>query len=233
MADVARVRDGFEDVDLISEFDGRPSMFLVIKKSETEDALKIAGEVKAFVSSYVVEPGIDVQVWNDQTEILESRLSLLVRNGVLGFALVFLFLVIMLDLKLALWVAMGVPISFLGAILFFGQLDVSINMVSLFALIVVLGIVVDYAVVVGENIVAEQESGNPGILGSIAGVNGVKGPVLVGVLTTIAAFAPLLLATGQLGSIMGILPVVVIAVLTISLVEVFFILPSHLSHTGT
>ncbi|MGI9328760.1 MAG: efflux RND transporter permease subunit, partial [Pseudomonadales bacterium] len=163
LSDVATIRDGYEDVDLISEFNGRPSMFLQVKKSKTEDALKIAGDVRAFLASYTPEPGIDVRIWNDQTEILESRLSLLVRNGVLGFALVFLFLLLMLDLKLALWVAMGVPISFLGAILFFDQLDVTINMVSLFALIVVLGIVVDDAVVVGENIVAEQESGRPGV----------------------------------------------------------------------
>lgn len=233
LADVAVIRDGFADVDLISEFNGRPSLFLQVKKSESEDSLEIAGAVKEFLASYEPGPGLDVQVWNDQTEILESRLSLLVRNGVLGFALVFLFLVIMLDLKLALWVAMGVPISFLGAMLFFGQLDVTLNMVSLFALIVVLGIVVDDAVVVGENIVAEQEAGKPGVAGAIAGVRGVQAPVFVGVLTTIAAFAPLLLATGSFGSILKLVPVVVISVLTISLVEVFYILPAHLSHTGT
>lgn len=233
LAEVAVIRDGFADVDLISEFNGRPSLFLQVKKSDSEDALTIAGAVKDFLLDYKPTPGIEVQVWNDQTEILESRLSLLVRNGVLGFALVFLFLVIMLDLKLALWVAMGVPISFLGALLFFGQLGVTLNMVSLFALIVVLGIVVDDAVVVGENIIAEQESGKSGVAGAIAGVRGVQAPVFVGVLTTIAAFAPLLLATGSFAAILTIVPVVVIAVLTISIIEVFYILPAHLSHTGT
>ena len=233
LADVATVRDGFEDVDLISEFNERPSMFLLVRKSEAEDALDIAAEVHEFLAGYEPPPGMVVEIWNDQTEILESRLNLLVRNGVLGFALVFLFLVVMLDLKLALWVAMGVPISFLGGILFFDQAGVTINMVSLFALIIVLGIVVDDAVVVGENIVSEQESGKTGVSGSIAGVHGVRGPVLVGVLTTIAAFAPLLLATGNFGQILSIVPAVVILVLSMSLVEVFFILPSHLSHTGT
>ena len=233
LADVATVRDEFEDVNLISEFDGRQAMFLIVKKSESEDALTIAAEVRDFLTGYQAPAGTQVEVWNDQTEILESRLNLLVRNGVLGFALVFLFLVVMLDLKLALWVAMGVPISFLGGILFFDQFGVTINMVSLFALIIVLGIVVDDAVVVGENIIAEQETGKSGVAASIDGVQGVRGPVLVGVLTTIAAFAPLLLATGNFGQILSLVPTVVILVLFMSLIEVFLILPSHLSHPGT
>ena len=169
-------------------------------------------------------------IWDDQTEVLAGRLSLLIRNGVLGFALVFLFLVVMLDLRLALWVAMGVPISFLGAFLFFDFFDVNVNMVSLFALIIVLGIVVDDAVVVGENIVAEQEAGGQGTAAAIVGALGVRAPVTIGVITTMAAFAPLLFVTGTMGQILGVVPIVVITVLLMSLVEVFFILPAHLSH---
>ena len=133
-----------------------------VQKSEAEDVLDIAADVKRMLATYQAPPGIDIAVWDDQTEVLEDRLNLLIRNGVLGFALVFLFLVVMLDLRLAMWVAMGVPISFLGAFLFFDFFDVNVNMVSLFALIIVLGIVVDDAVVVGENIVAEQEAGGRG-----------------------------------------------------------------------
>ena len=230
LSDVAMVNDGFESVDLINELNGQQSLLIKVQKSEAEDVLEIAGQIKGLLATYEPQPGIEVAIWSDQTEILDDRLSLLVRNGLLGFALVFLFLVIMLDLRLALWVAMGVPISFLGAFLFFEPFGVSINMVSLFALIVVLGIVVDDAVVVGENIAAEQETGKRGVEGSLAGVRGVFGPVLVGVLTTMAAFAPLMFVTGTFGQILGAVPIVVITVLTMSLIEVFFILPAHLAH---
>ena len=230
LGDVANIRDGFVDTDLINEYNGRQSVFVRVQKSEAEDVLAIAEEIKAMLVDFEPPPGIDVEMWDDQTEVLEDRVNLLVRNGVLGFALVFLFLFVMLDLRLAVWVAMGVPISFLGAFLFFDFFDVNINMVSLFALIIVLGIVVDDAVVVGENIVAEQEAGGKGTTAAIVGALGVRGPVTIGVLTTMAAFAPLLFVTGTFGQILGVVPIVVITVLTMSLIEVFFILPAHLSH---
>ena len=232
VSDVATVRDGFIDVDLINQFNGRESIFVKVQKSEAEDVLAIAEEIKMFLTDYTPPQGVDVSVWDDQTEILQDRVGLLLRNGLLGFALVFLFLVIMLDLRLALWVAMGVPISFLGAFLFFDAFDVNINMISLFALIIVLGIVVDDAVVVGENIIAEQEQGKRGMEAAMDGVKGVFGPVMVGVLTTMAAFAPLLFATGTFGQILGSVPVVVILVLGMSLIEAFLILPSHLANGG-
>ncbi|MFT6270707.1 MAG: multidrug efflux pump subunit AcrB [Alphaproteobacteria bacterium] len=232
VSDVATVRDGFVDIDLANQFNGRESILVKVQKSEAEDVLAIAGTIKTFLQDYSPPLGIDVSVWDDQTEVLQERIGLLVRNGVLGFALVFLFLVIMLDLRLALWVAMGVPISFLGAFLFFDAFDVNINMISLFALIIVLGIVVDDAVVVGESIISEQEHGKTGIKAALDGVHAVIGPVMVGVLTTMAAFAPLLFVTGQFGQILGLVPVVVILVLAMSLIEVFLILPSHLAHGG-
>ena len=232
LGDVANVRDGFADVDLIHEYNGRQALFVRVQKSEAEDVLDIAAEIKAWYPTFQPPPGVDIAIWQDETEILEQRLSLLLRNGALGFTLVFLFLVVMLDLRLAFWVAMGVPISFLGAFLFFDFFDVNLNMVSLFALIIVLGVVVDDAVVVGENISAEQEAGLVGPEASIAGTHGVLQPVLVGVLTTMAAFAPLLFVTGTFGQILGVVPIVVITVLTMSLIEAFFILPSHLAHSG-
>jgi multidrug efflux pump subunit AcrB len=178
VSDVAVVTDGFVDIDLINQFNGRDSVLVKVQKSEAEDVLAIAGTIKTFLESYTPPPGIDVSVWNDQTEILEDRIGLLLRNGLLGFALVFLFLVIMLDLRLALWVAMGVPISFLGAFLFFDAFAININMISLFALIIVLGIVVDDAVVVGESIISEQEQGKTGMQAAMDGVNSVMGPVM-------------------------------------------------------
>ena len=234
LGDVAVVRDGFADFDLINRHDGRDSVFVRIQKSEAEDAIAIAEAIKGRLASFEPPPGIDVAVWDDETEVLNARLSLLLRNGALGFVLVFLFLVLMMDLRLAFWVAMGVPISFMGGFLLFEYLGVNINMVSLFALIIVIGIVVDDAVVVGENIITERESGEfAGAEASIVGVRGVFAPVLVGVLTTMAAFAPLLLMSGTMGQVMGQVPVVVIAVLAMSLIEAFLILPAHLSHHGT
>ncbi len=233
LRDVATIRDGFADVDLIHEYNGRQSVFVQVRKSEAEDALVIAEDIRALLADYRPPPGVDIEVWEDQTEVLNDRISLLLRNGMLGFALVFLFLVVMLDLRLALWVAMGVPISFLGAFLFFDFLDVNINMISLFALIMVIGIVVDDAVVVGENISSQWDAGHVGPAASIAGTRGVQSPVLVGVLTTMAAFAPLAFVTGTFGQILGVVPLVVVTVLAMSLIEAFFILPAHLAHPGT
>jgi multidrug efflux pump subunit AcrB len=232
VSDVAIVRDGFVDIDLINQFNGRDSVLVKVQKSEAEDVLTIASTIKTFLKDYSPPSGIDVSVWDDQTEVLEGRINLLLRNGLLGFALVFIFLVVMLDLRLALWVAMGVPISFLGAFLFFDAFAININMISLFALIIVLGIVVDDAVVVGESIISEQEDGKTGMKAVMDGVNNVFGPVMVGVLTTMAAFAPLLFVTGTFGQILGVVPMVVILVLAISLIEAFLILPSHLAKGG-
>ena len=230
LGDVATIRDGFVDDPVIQEFNGQRSLLIKIEKSEAEDALLIAAQVKAFLTKFQPPSGANVEIWEDQSDILQQRLSLLVRNGLLGFALVFLFLVIMLDLRLATWVAMGVPISFLGAFLFFAPFGVNINMISLFGLIIVLGIVVDDAVVVGENIITEQERLGQSTAATLSGVRGVFSPVTIGVVTTMAAFAPLLFVTGTFGQILGSVPIVVILVLTMSLLEVFFILPAHLSH---
>ena len=230
LEDVATINDTFAEQDMVQELNGRRSLLVSVQKSESEDPLEIAAAVRAFLAGYTPAPGISVDVWDDQTSILEQRLGLLIDNGVLGFTLVFLFLVIMLDLRLATWVAMGVPISFLGALLFFGSFGVNINMISLFALIMVLGIVVDDAVVVGENIITEQEALGQSYQATLRGVAGVFSPVFIGVLTSMAAFAPLLFVTGSFGQILAAIPVVVILVLTISLVEVFLVLPSHLAH---
>ena len=233
LGDVATINDGFVDVDLINQFNGRSSVVLAIKASVSEDMLQIAQDIKDMLSEYDPLPGITAEIWNDQSAVLKDRLNLLVRNGLLGFVLVFLFLVIMLDLRLAIWVAMGVPISFFGAFLFFDSLGVNINMVSLFALIIVLGIVVDDAIVVGENIISEHELGYEGPHAAVLGVRGVISPVTIGVLTTMAAFAPLLFVTGVFGQILGVVPLIVISVLAMSLVEAFFILPAHLAHGGS
>ena len=230
LRDIAVIRDAFVDDELHNEFNGRPAIFVQVSKSEAQDVLDIANTIKSNLENIRVPFDVDVEIFQDESEILQARIDLLVRNGILGFTLVVMFLVLMLDLKLAIWVAMGVPISFLGAMIFFAPMGIDITMVSLFALIMVLGVVVDDAIVVGENIGAVQETGLRGVGASIAGAKGVFSPVTIGVLTTMAAFAPLILATGTFGQILGAVPIVVITVLAISLIEVFLILPAHLSH---
>ena len=159
----------------------------------------------------------------DETVVLKDRISLMLRNAVIGFALVFLILLLFLDLKLAVWTSAAIPISFLGGLIYLYFTGQSINMVSLFALIVVLGIVVDDGVVTGESIFEEQDKARGDPSAALRGVKAVIAPVTIGVLTTIAAFAPLLLSTGTLGQIIGIVPVIVIPILAVSLIEAYFI----------
>lgn len=230
LGDIASLRDEFVEDRLISEYNGRPAIFLKVSKSESEDLLEIAKSIRTNLDDIDVPYDVSFEIFQDDSEVLKDRISLLVRNGILGFTLVVLFLLLMVDLKLAIWVAMGVPISFLGAMILFEPLDVDITMVSLFGLIMVLGVVVDDAIVVGENIGAVQASGLQGPPAAIAGAKGVFSPVFIGVLTTMAAFAPLAFATGTFGQILAAVPYVVISVLAISLIEVFLILPAHMSH---
>lgn len=229
LRDIATIKDGFKDQDLISLFEGKPAAFINVNRTGDQDSLEIEAAIKGMVANFSLPKGLELAIWSNQTDILRDRISLLVRNAILGFALVFFSLVMFLDLKLAFWTSMGIPISFLGGLLIASYFGVTINMVSLFALIVVLGIVVDDAIIAGENIFTEQEAGLKGAEAALAGVRGIAAPVAVGVFTTMAAFAPLLFVTGVLGQIMSAVPIIVISVLLISLFEAFFILPAHLS----
>ena len=157
---------------------------------------------------------------------------MLLRNGASGLVLVFLSLMLFLRLRLAIWVSMGIPISFLGAMWLVPAFDVSINLMSLFAFIVVLGIVVDDAIVVGENIYTHQQQHKQGLKGAIEGAKEVATPVTFGILTTVAAFAPMLAVEGVMGKFMRVLPLIVIPCLLFSFLESKFILPSHLAHIG-
>ncbi|MEM7077394.1 MAG: efflux RND transporter permease subunit [Pseudomonadota bacterium] len=230
LQDIATIEDGFTEDNLLHQFNGRNSLFVRVDKSDAEDSLQIAADIRDMLRTYTPPRGIEINVWEDASESVGTYLSIMTRNGLLGFALVFLFLVLLLDLRLATWVAMGVPIAFFGAFLFFDFFAVNFHVITLLALIIVLGIVVDDAVVVGENIVAEQENGLRGIDAALKGVQGVAAPVTIGVLTTIAAFAPLGLVSGFFSQFYQAVPVVVVTVLLVSLVEVFLILPAHLTH---
>lgn len=230
LSDIATIIDGFTDDELRNEYNGQPAIILDILRNESADILTVKRRVMSFLNGTSLPEGLAVSVFRDQTQVLADRISLLTGNALLGFALVFLMLVLTLDLKLAFWVAMGIPISFLGGFLIFGSVGISLNMVTLFALIVVIGIVVDDAIVVGENIYSEQQAGFKGKRAAFEGVRNIYAPVLVGVLTTMVAFAPLLFQTGTFAKITRPIPVAVIAILAVSLIEAFLILPAHLSN---
>ena len=233
LGDVATVRDGFRDVDLITRYEGRRAAFVEVYRNAGEQVLDVVTAVEEHLAQDVVpalQPGLSIEVLNNDAEVYESRLDLLVRNGLMGLLLVLVALALFLEIRLALWVAAGIGISFVGALAVALALDISINVVTLFGFLLAVGIVVDDAIVVAENVHSERRRGVSGTVAAILGTQGVKRPVIFAVLTTVAAFAPLLFVPGPLGAAFGQLTMILIAVLLVSLVESLLILPHHLSH---
>jgi len=211
LGDIATLRDGFQDVDIISRFQGKPSMIIRVYRVADQNALKVAASVKRYINNIrqTLPEGVYIDIYRDRTEILKSRLKLLLKNMALGLILVSILLGIFLHRRLAFWVTLGIPISFLGALFMLPRFDVSINMVSLFAFIAVLGIVVDDAIVIGENIFRKYEEGLPPTEAVVEGTTEVGRPVIFAVLTTVAAFYPLLFGSGMIGKFMRNIPLVV------------------------
>ena len=232
LGDVATVVDGFAETDQHARFDGNPSLTVSVFRTGNQSALDIAGAVHDYVdrAQARMPEGIFLTVWQDQAEVLNDRLSIMLRNGAAGFVLVFGVLTLFLELRLAFWVSLGIPVSFLGAIALMAVTGVSVNMVSIFAFILVLGVVVDDAIIVGENIHRHQEEHAAGPRGAVEGAREVSKPVTFAVLTTVAAFMPLLFIPGVFGRIFRIIPLVVIPCLLFSLIESLGILPAHLAH---
>jgi multidrug efflux pump subunit AcrB len=235
LGDIADIRDEFRETDESSSFDGLPSAMVAVFRVGKQKPLEVADITKRYVEQkrLSLPDSIRISVWNDFTEYLKSRRNLLLRNAFLGLILVFLVLGLFLRIRLALWVMLGIPISFLGALLVMPSLDVSINMLSLFAFILALGIVVDDAIVVGENVFTHRKMGKPYMTASVEGAIEVARPVIFSVLTTVAAFLPLIFVTGIMGKFIKTIPFVVIPILIVSLIESLLILPAHLSMRST
>ncbi|MDX1698416.1 MAG: efflux RND transporter permease subunit, partial [Thiohalobacterales bacterium] len=235
LRDIARVSDVFEDVDRVRSFNGQPAMSLEVYRVGDQTPLGIAEEVRQTLEAFEADlpPGVQTAVNVDQSRIYQQRLELLTRNGLIGLALVLVMLGIFLEIKLAFWVTMGIPTAFLGAILLLPALGVSINMVSMFAFIIALGIVVDDAIIAGENIYEYRQRGMGLIESAIQGARDVAVPVSYSILTNIVAFMPLYFVPGMVGKIFVIFPFVVGSVFVISWIEALFILPSHLAHTSS
>ena len=232
IADVATVVDGFADTDQSTKFQGEPAMLVSVFRVGGQDALSIGDAVSRYIerAERWMPEGVSLATWNNASKILRDRRDLLLRNGATGMVLVFITLALFLRFRLALWVMVGMLLSFMGAIWLMPVLGVSINMISLFAFILVLGIVVDDAIIAGENIYTHQHRTGKALQGAIDGAREISVPVVFAVLTTIAAFVPLIAITGMIGKVMYVIPLVVISCLAWSLIESLWILPAHLSH---
>lgn len=233
LGDIANIKKGVEEIHELALFNGKPSLMLEVSRTGEQTPVSVADEVKAYQKELDLKlpPQIKSIIWNDMSHLYKQRLNMLLKNASLGIILVFLILGLFLELRLAFWVTLGIPISFLGCFLLFPNFDISINMISLFAFILALGIVVDDAIIVGENIYEYRNKGMSRLEAAILGAKEMSIPITFAVLTTIAAFTPMLFIPGVLGKFLFVIPMIVISVLAISLIESLFILPAHLSHS--
>ncbi|MEE2725113.1 MAG: efflux RND transporter permease subunit [Verrucomicrobiota bacterium] len=231
LSSIANVIDGFEDVDLTSRFNGKNAATLQVFRVGNEDTLKVANAAISYLQSIRndLPADVSIEIWNDNSKYLKGRLNLLKKNAIWGLILVLIILSLFLRPSLAALVTLGIPVSFTGAIWMMPYTDISINMITLFAFILVLGIVVDDAIVVGENVFKRMRAGECPKLASWRGTHEVGIVVIFGVLTTAAAFTPMLGISGVSGKIWRNIPWIVIPTLLFSLVQSKLILPAHLA----
>ena len=232
LRDIAEIIDGFQDVEYDIKFNSEPALLIRVYRTGEQNALDIADAVHEYIKkkNLFMPPGVSLTTMKDESVILRGRIELLTENAYLGLGLVLIVLALFLKPKLAAWVSLGIPISFMGGFWLLPLFDVSINMISLFTFILVLGIVVDDAIVVGENIHIYLKRGLSGVDAALEGAYQVAKPVIFAVLTTMVTFSPMILVEGALGKIWKIIPVVTILVLMFSLIESLTILPAHLAH---
>ncbi|PLX23917.1 MAG: hypothetical protein C0600_13950 [Ignavibacteria bacterium] len=232
LSDVASLQERWEDVPDKISYNGRSAVILTIDKTRDEDILAVASVAKAQVQEFNdAHEQVSAEVLDDTTINLQQRLDLLINNGLIGLALVIITLGFFLNLRLSFWVSVGIPFSFAGMFIVAGLVGITINVISLFGMIVVVGILVDDAIVVGENIYAHYERGKPALQAARDGTMEMIGPVTTSVTTTIVAFLPFFFLEGFLGKFIWHMALVVIATLFFSLIEAFFILPAHLAHS--
>ena len=231
LGDIATVKDGFVEFEFLSLFNGRPSISVNVLSTENESELKISEAVKKYVSerNQTLPGSVQLEIWGDTTFILQGQLEILIENMALGAILVFLILGLFLQIRFALWVLVGLPFAFLGAFMCLPLVGITINMMSLFAFILVLGIVVDDAIIIAESAYAETEVHGYSTASVVRGAQRIALPATFGVLTTVMAFAPNLFSTGPTAGATHSMSWVVVFCLLFSLIESKLILPSHLS----
>ena len=232
LGDIATIRDTFEEGDLRAQFNAARAVMVNVSQVGSEDLIQIAEDVKALVEKYQqkVPVGINLNIWIDSSQELNERMSVLMQNAGGGLLLVLVILALFLKFRVAMWVAIGIPVALLGTLGALPFTDINISTMTVMAFILVLGIVVDDAIVVGERVFGHEQMGKPGLQAAIEGTWEVSVPVIFGVLTTVAAFLPLIMVEGRMAGFFAPIGWVVIFALVCSIIESQLILPSHLAH---
>lgn len=232
LEDIATIKDGFEETDNFATYNGQPAVKIQVYRVGDQTPISVSDAVRRQMKTInqILPPGLALEARNDRSEIYRQRMNLMLRNGYLGLGLVFILLAIFLEARLAFWVSLGIPISILGSFLFLPLVGSSINIISMFAFIVTLGIVVDDAIVVGENIYHYRQRGLAWFDAAVRGTREIAMPITFSVLTNMVAFAPMFFVSGFMGKIFIHIPFVVIGVFAVSLIESLFILPAHVGH---
>lgn len=230
LGDIATVKDGFEDLDKVATFDGKRAVMIKVYRVGNQTPKEVSQAVRSYLDEHklTLPTSVKADIWQDWSIILDQRLSLLINNGWQGLVLLLIIIGLFLEVRLAFWVAMGIPVSFLGALLILPLFDVSINMLSLFAFILALGLVLDDAIVIGENVHVHREMGKSLYRAAVDSTIELATPLTFSILTTVAAFMPMLFVSGAIGKFMAVIPIIMIAVLLFSLLDSYFILPAHL-----
>lgn len=232
LKDVATTRDRFSETPNALYFNGEIAVYAEITSTNTEDLLTSAEKIKEYIKEYNEKNShIQLHVVNDRSVTLNERTTLLIENAISGIILVLLFLSLFLNTRLAFWVAFGLPVAFLGMFIFAGFFNVTINVLSLFGMIIVIGILVDDGIVIAENIYQHYEKGKNPIEAAIDGIMEVIPPIIAAVVTTILAFSIFLFLDGRIGQFFGEVSIIVILTLVVSLIEALIILPAHLAHS--
>lgn len=232
LSDIAKVTDAFDEIPMVSRHNGKRAIAVNVYRTGQQSAIEVGKTVRTYIEEAQnhMPEGVTLNHWNDDSERIIQRLDTLVDSALMGFILVLCILSLFLRPQLAFWVSLGIPVAFAGAFIALPFIGVTINLITLFAFILVLGIVVDDAIVTGENVFRQMQSGSSPLDAAIKGTQEVSVPVTFGILTTIAAFYPLSVMSGWRGNMFAQIPLVVIPVLAFSLIESKLILPAHLKH---
>ncbi|MDE0695443.1 MAG: efflux RND transporter permease subunit [Boseongicola sp.] len=230
LGDIATIRDGFVDEDILTEVNSHPAVLVRIDANERQSVVDMAEDIRSLLASYEAPETVRVAIWNDNASPIFARLREIVKSGMIGTILVFVCLVLVFDLRIAFWMTVGIPLSFVGSLLFFEAADLTLNLGTIFGFFLLVGLVVDDSVVVGESIASEREKRTNALDAAIAGARAMVGPLTISATTTILAFLPFLFITSPAFQIVNVFPYVAIFVLLVSLVAAFFILPAHLAH---
>ncbi|MFY0651520.1 MAG: efflux RND transporter permease subunit [Cyclobacteriaceae bacterium] len=232
LKDIATVRDRWSETPNRSYFNGKPAVRIQVNSTNSEDLIEVADKTKEYIENFNdTRDNVRIDITSDRSIVIVQRTELLIKNGVQGMILVLFFLALFLKPRLAFWVAFGLPISFLGMFMFAGQLDVTINVLSLFGMIIVIGILVDDGIVIAENIYHHHEKGKSPIRAAIDGTMEVMPAITSAILTTLVAFSAFFFLDGRIGEFFGEVAVIVILTLGISLIEALIILPAHVAHS--